>query len=108
MNRREIVFATGNSDKALEAKAILPVPVRVVNVEVDEVQPKDPKGLDLEYIAKKKVEAAYAIVQEPVFVDDVSLEIEAWYGRPGPLVKFFQHPSNRELLELIRDKENRS
>ena len=100
----KLYFATGNVEKVKEAHAILCVPIEIADIELDEVQ-----SMDLEYVARKKVEEAYKIVGKPVIVDDVGFEIEALNGFPGPLVKFlFTSIGNKGVLRLLENEKNRN
>lgn len=100
----ELYFVTGNKGKVGEAQAILGFPVQIADIDLDEVQSLDP-----EYVVRKKVEAAYAVLQKPLFVDDVSLHVNAWGGFPGPLVKHVRFKGDNELLlKLLQQEDDRS
>lgn len=100
----ELYFVTGNKGKVEEAMSILGLPIQIADIDLDEVQSLDP-----EYVIRKKVEAAYSVLRKPVFVDDVSLHVEAWEGFPGPLVKHVRFKGDNELLlRLLRHEENRN
>lgn len=99
----KLFLVSGNPEKVKEAQAILGTPIEIVSVDLDEVQ-----SLDLEEVARKKAEEAYKVVQKPVFIEDVSLKIDALSGFPGPLVKFFlKSLGNEKLLALLKDEKNR-
>lgn len=101
---KEIFFATGNKDKIIEAQAILDIPIKIATIEVDEVQ-----SMDLEYIARRKTEEAYRILQNPVITDDVGVFIEAWNGFPGPFAKFIlDELGNDKILEMLAREANRN
>jgi XTP/dITP diphosphohydrolase len=101
---KEILFATGNKDKIMEAQAILEVPVEIATIEVDEVQ-----SMDLEYVSRRKTEEAYRILQRPVITDDVGVFIEAWNGFPGPFAKFILDKlGNDRILEILAKETNRN
>ncbi len=53
-------------------------------LELDEIQ-----SLDLRMIVAHKVKQAYAVLQKPVIVEDVSLEFKALGRLPGTFIKFF-------------------
>ncbi len=100
-----ITFVTGSSAKAREAEKILNIPLGIKSIDLDEIQ-----ELDLEKIALHKVNQAYDIVKMPVIVDDVSVEIDAWKGFPGPLIKWVLKPENdsaKLLLKLLEGEVNR-
>lgn len=99
-----IYFATGNKGKILEAQAILDIPLEIASLDLDEVQ-----SMDIEYVARKKAEAAFAILGKPVIIDDVGVYIEAWDGLPGPFAKYFLDAwGNKKILELLKDESNRN
>ncbi len=99
----KIYFVSSNSEKVKEAQAILGVPIEIADIEIDEVQ-----SMSLKTVARKKVESAFKIVGEPVIVDDVSFEIEAFNRFPGPLVKFFFNSlGNNGVLKLMEKEDNR-
>ncbi len=101
---KALYFATGNQEKVKEAEAILEIPIKIINLDLDEVQ-----SLDLEYVARKKAEEAFEKVKEPVIVDDVGVKIDVLNGFPGPLVKFFLNSlGHQKLLELFKNESNRS
>lgn len=98
-----LYFATGNKEKVKEAQAILEIPIEIVNIEVDEVQSQD-----LEYVARKKAEEAFKVLEKPVIVDDVGFKIEAWGGFPGPLIKHLLNAmGNKGLLKAMENETNR-
>ncbi|OGH03080.1 MAG: non-canonical purine NTP pyrophosphatase, RdgB/HAM1 family [Candidatus Levybacteria bacterium RIFCSPHIGHO2_01_FULL_37_17] len=100
---KKLIFATSHKGKVGEAQGILDIPLEIADIEVDEVQ-----SMDLEYVARKKVEEVFKIVQQPVIIDDVGLKIRAWNDFPGPLVKFLQRiVGNKKVVELLKDEQNR-
>ncbi len=99
---KKIHFATGNKGKAQEAEQILGVDVEIAPLELDEIQ-----SMNLEDIVGHKVGQAYEKLKSPVFVDDVSLEVEIWKGFPGPFVKYLQQISNDMILYMMRNEKNR-
>lgn len=101
---KDLVFATTNKGKVEEAHAILGVPVEIAELEIDEVQ-----SMDMEYVSKKKTEAAYQILKKPVITDDVGVFIEAWNGFPGPFAKhILDSIQNEGILKLMEDEPNRN
>lgn len=101
----KIVFVTGNKGKVREAEKILSIPLEVKSIELDEIQ-----ELDLEKIVLHKVNQAFKLVNKPVIVDDVSVEVETWKGFPGPLIKWIlktENDSAKLLLRLLRGEKNR-
>ena len=101
----KITFVTGNKAKAREVERILNIPIEILQIELDEIQ-----ELDLEKIALHKINQAFEIVKKPVIIDDISLEIHAWKGFPGPLIKWVLKSENgtaRLLLKLLENETNR-
>ena len=104
MKFREIVFATGNKGKAREAQDILGIPLKILDIELDEIQ-----ELDLEKVAFHKLNQAFEITKKPVIIDDISIEIDAWNKFPGPLIKWLLKSGDGPslLLKLLENEKNR-
>jgi len=100
----KITLVSGNKNKVEEVERILGIPLKFSDIDIDEIQ-----SLDLEKVALHKLNAAYEIVGEPVIVDDVSFEIDAWDSFPGPLVKWALKGKNDPslILKMLADEENR-
>jgi len=94
---RKLYFATSNKGKVDEAKKIIGFPIEIVDIEIDEIQ-----SLDIRKVAEAKAREAYKKVKSPVFVDDVSFEVEAWNGFPGPFIKFIMIAGNNNYDLLVR------
>src|SRR5690348_6445046 len=100
---KKLLMATGNMGKVKEAQAILKKDIEFVNAEFDEVQ-----SMDLEYVAKRKVEQAYLKLKQPVIIDDVGVFIEVWNGFPGPFAKYILDSlGNKGVLKLLKNEKNR-
>jgi len=99
----KIYFATGNKGKAEEAEDILGLTVKIADVEMDEIQ-----SMSLKKIVEHKVKQAYKAIKAPVFVDDVSIEVEVWKGFPGPFIKYLQNLGNDLILYMLRNERNRN
>lgn len=81
-----ITFVTGNENKRREVAAILDMPgLLSTKMDLPEMQ-----SMNLEEIVKGKLQAAYKWVGGPVLVEDISYELEAVNGFPGPFVKFWE------------------
>lgn len=76
------LFVTGNKNKLLEAKAIIPT-IKSINIDLPEIQ-----ALDAKEVVEDKARRAYERVEQPVVVEDVSLVISSWNGFPGALIKW--------------------
>jgi non-canonical purine NTP pyrophosphatase (RdgB/HAM1 family) len=80
----DLVFITGNQNKADYLEQNLGIPVRHQKVDLEEIQ-----SLDLRKVVEQKAMSAYRIVGSPVLVEDISLTLSAMNGLPGPLIKWF-------------------
>lgn len=80
----DFTFITGNKNKLDLLELYLGEPVDHHKIELDEIQSLDPK-----VVAEHKVRQAYALLQKPVLVDDVSLTLEALGRLPGTQIKWF-------------------
>jgi len=97
----EVVFITGNQNKADYVARYLGHPVKHRKVNLDEIQ-----SMDLHEIVRHKVRQAYAIVQKPVMVEDAALEFTALGGLPGPFIKFFlEKMSLQDIADLLQGKD---
>jgi non-canonical purine NTP pyrophosphatase (RdgB/HAM1 family) len=99
----DLVFITGNQDKANYVSKYFGRPIKHVKVDVTEIQ-----SLDLHEIVRHKVREAYNIVKQPVMVEDVSLEFTALGGLPGPFIKFFLAALGLEGTAELVDGKDRS
>ena len=103
---RKLCFVTSNKDKTDEAQKILGIPIEIVDLEVDEIQ-----SLDLKKVVEAKVREAYKRIGRPVFVDDVSVEVAAWNGFPGPFIKFLREAGNNSfelMLEMLSSQKDKT
>lgn len=103
---KKLYFVTSNKDKVSEAEKILGIPIEIAHLEIDEIQ-----SLDVEKIVAYKARAAYKKVKKPLFVDDVSFEIKAWNGFPGPFIKFLHLAGNGRhelLLRMLSQEKDRT
>jgi non-canonical purine NTP pyrophosphatase (RdgB/HAM1 family) len=102
---KKITFVTGNKAKVREVERILNIPLNVLEADIDEIQ-----DLDLGKIALDKLNKAFKLVKGPVIVDDVSFEVVAWDGFPGPLIKWMLKGKNDPsmILKMLSGTKNRS
>jgi len=100
---KQITFITGNQNKADYLTSYLGLPVEHVKIDLDELQ-----SLDLKEIVEHKVRQAYAKIQKPVIVEDVSLEFHALGKLPGPFIRFFVEEVPFETLCSMLDGKDRS
>jgi len=97
MKLSKLVFVTSNKNKVREIKEILGPKTKFVNVDIPEIQ-----SLNLEEVITAKAKSAYSILKRPVIVEDVSFEVDALRGLPGPFIKYFLQKLGTEgLLALI-------
>jgi len=98
-----LYFVTSNPNKFAETRAIIDYPIERIDIDVPEIQ-----SLHLEEVVRAKAEAAYGFAKAPVIVEDVSLEIAALCGLPGPFVKWFNQTLTPEgivsLLKMHNDR----
>ncbi len=102
---RELVFVTGNKEKVREAEKILGYPIKIHDIDLDEVQ-----SLDIAEVVVKKANAAFEIVKKPLIVEDVGMYFDAWNGFPGPLVKLLHEAgggSYELALRMLSSEKNR-
>jgi len=83
----QITLVTGNPHKLAELRKVFPstIDLGLIKLNLDEIQ-----SLDLHEIVSYKLHQAYSAIGTPVIIEDVSAELEALNGLPGPFVKFFQ------------------
>jgi len=80
----ELIFITGNQNKADNATKLLGIPVSHHKLDLDEIQ-----SLDLQEVVEHKLKQAYSIIKKPVIIEDVSLEFAELKRLPGTFIKFF-------------------
>ncbi len=83
-NLVDLVFVTGNQNKADFLAKWLGRPITHRKLDLDEIQ-----SLDLHEIAEHKVRQAYQIVKQPVLVEDAALTFMAMGRLPGTFIKWF-------------------
>ena len=76
-------LVTGNRNKLLEAERILGRSVPCAAVDLPEIQ-----SLDMNEVLRAKAEEAWRRLAAPLVVEETGLELTAWNGFPGPLVKW--------------------
>lgn len=95
---KNLVFITGNQDKADYFSRQMGMSIPHVKVELDELQ-----SSDLHVIVAHKLRQAYAVVKTPVLVEDVSLEFAELGGLPGPYIKWFVEQAGEEACCKMLD-----
>jgi non-canonical purine NTP pyrophosphatase (RdgB/HAM1 family) len=76
-------LVTGNRGKIVEARMIVGEELEAIAVDLPEIQ-----SLDLAAILREKAAEAWRRIGRPLVIEDVSLELAAFNGFPGPLVKW--------------------
>lgn len=100
---KKILLVTSNPAKIKEFQEIMHINVEIIDIDLDEIQ-----DLDVEKIALHKLNEAYKKVKKPVMIDDVSFEVDAWNGFPGPLIKWILKAGGPELLlKMLKNEKNR-
>ena len=100
----DLVVVTSNKGKLSEINAIFGTNHKVSTVEIPEIQ-----TLDLDELITAKAKAAYEKIKKPVLVGDVSMEIEALGGLPGPFIKYFLNTLGTEgTVALLKDKSTKT
>lgn len=98
---KDVIFITGNQSKADYLAKYLGHPVPHKKVDQDEIQ-----SLDLREIVAYKAKQAFAALQTPVLVTDVSLEFAALGKLPGAFIKFFlQEMPAQNICQLVDGKD---
>lgn len=102
----QLILVTGNKKKAIETQAILNIPLKVFDMDLNEIQ-----ETDLHFVARHKLKQAFNIVNKPLIIDDVGLYINAWNDFPGPLVKWVLKAGGGNasvLLKMLEGEKDRS
>lgn len=87
-----ITLVTGNPNKLAELREIL----RGVELEARAIDLPEIQSMSLEEIVRVKARSAYEAVGGPVIVEDVSFEVRALGGMPGPFVKWWAKTAGYE------------
>jgi inosine triphosphate pyrophosphatase len=99
----EILLVTGNVHKLREWQHSMPPEVTLNSVDLDlpELQSDDARE-----IVTDKAQRAYAVVEKPVIVEDVSAGLIELGGLPGPFIKFFMKILGQSALyQLAGNKD---
>lgn len=95
----KFTIVTGNKGKLEEFKRLIPSDIAYDHqaIELDEIQ-----SMDNTVIITAKVKAAYAVLQKPVLVEDVTAGLDELGGLPGPFIKFFEQQLGLDALFKLR------
>lgn len=101
----DLVFITGNQAKADYLAKWLGHDVDHQKVDLEEIQ-----SLDSREVIEHKARGAYALVQKPVLVEDVSLSFSAFGGKlPGTYIKWFlSEVGNEGMLKMLEGFTDRT
>ena len=80
----DLVVVTTSSDKLAEINEIFGTNHQVSKIDIPEIQ-----SLNLDEVITDKAKKAFQIIKKPILVEDISFEIKALKGLPGPFIKFF-------------------
>lgn len=95
-----ITLVTGNIEKQKEIEAIIGFPLAIESLDLAEIQ-----SMNLQEVAMAKARSAYERIGKPLIVDDVSFEVEALNGFPGPLIKWWETVVGYEaMVEFVQGK----
>ncbi|MDY6777917.1 MAG: non-canonical purine NTP pyrophosphatase [Candidatus Nanohaloarchaea archaeon] len=95
-----LTFVTSNPDKLTEAEDILGIKMERKDIELQEIQ-----AVDIETVARAKVEAARRHIDPPVMVTDTGLYLEGLNGLPGALIKwFYKRIGNEGICDILDGK----
>jgi non-canonical purine NTP pyrophosphatase (RdgB/HAM1 family) len=104
VERLMVTFITGNENKFREVQRILGYPLTRVAIDLEEIQ-----AISLEPVVAHKAQQAYAILGQPVLVEDTGLSFAAWKGLPGALIKWFLSTVGTDgMWRLLHDEANRA
>jgi len=84
MKLSDLTVVTTSKNKLVEINQILGTDHNVSKLDVPEIQ-----SLNLDEVIAAKARATYQKIKRPVLVEDISFEIKALKGLPGPFIKFF-------------------
>lgn len=100
----DLIFITGNQNKADYLAKWLGMPIEHQKVELDEIQ-----SLDLREVVEDKARRAYEVIQKPVLVEDIALTFHALGRLPGTMIKWFlEELGPKGLCKILQDYEDRS
>jgi inosine triphosphate pyrophosphatase len=100
----EVVFITGNQDKADYLARMLGVNLEHQKLDLDEIQ-----STHLDDIVTHKAKQAYERIGKAALVEDVSLGFAELNDLPGPFIKYFVEQENglEKLCRMLDSFESR-
>jgi non-canonical purine NTP pyrophosphatase (RdgB/HAM1 family) len=104
LNPNMLYFVTGNQNKFLEASKIIP---ELIQTEIDLIEIQSLNTLEI--IQAKLLQAHHLHPDKNLIVEDISVEISALNGFPGPLIKWFlQSLGEEEIWQILKNKKDKS
>jgi XTP/dITP diphosphohydrolase len=98
-----LTLVTSNPNKIIEIEELLNgVGIASEAHDVPEIQ-----SLDLKEVVMAKARAAFALAGKPVVIEDVSFEIEALNGFPGPFVKWWNQVVGYDLAVRLSREDSK-
>ena len=106
---KTLIFATSNQGKATSLKrhlAIVGVPVTVEARPLELIEPQADTALE---VALSKARQAFALLSQPVIVDDSAFHITALGGFPGPYIKYMLSTLGIEgIMAFMKGQKDRT
>lgn len=101
---KDVVFVTGNADKAARFQQHMGMEIAHEPAELDEIQ-----TLNAAELVGHKARQAYEQIGKPVLVEDVTFVYEVLGELPGPFVKFFVDADEgvEKMCRMLDGFENR-
>lgn len=101
---QQLTFISGNPKKVAQLQLYLKFPFLHRAIDLPEIQ-----DLNVETVAVAKAQAAYAIHQAPVLIEDIGLAFNAWRGLPGPFVKWYlETVGNEGMCRMLNNYQDRT
>jgi len=95
-----VVFVTGNANKAKYFSQLVGLDIEHQPVDVPEIQ-----SLDLPEIVEYKARVAYEKLKKPVIIEDTRFVIERLGKLPGPFIKWFEKELGLEQICRLVDED---
>jgi XTP/dITP diphosphohydrolase len=101
----KLVVVTSNPHKAAEVAAFFGDEIEIEHRSMEIPEFRDD---DVGEIARRKAEQAFAVVNQPLIVDDTAFSIAALHGFPGPYAAYVLSTiGNKGILKLLEDVADR-
>lgn len=102
-------FASSNINKYTEIKNQLSTRKKSINIEFKKIELKEIQSDSLAEVAEDKVQHAFKIYQNEIFVEDDGLFIDALNGFPGVYSSYVSKTiGNGGIIDLLGNKINRN